>query len=203
MSRILRLLGAAGLLSGYAILAYLCSHPNTSQHYSDYFIKKTTVYWQPSQTNATPEDGIAFDRHALPRFVRAVSGVGRQESWGRWSEHSGGKNITVEYHQPFFGETCLTVTALPSPNQAGKSVQVMLGDSSASFITDSKELRSYSVSLDPKTPVTQLTLTPERPGPVGWDRAKRRTRITGLALKEIKLVNKSCKYMNQGRSGKG
>jgi hypothetical protein len=196
MSRILRVLAATGLISAYAILAYLCSHPKTSQHYSDYFIRKTTVYWRPAETNATPEDGIVFDKHALPRFVRAVSGVGRQEPWGRWSEHSGNTSINIEYRKPFLGKSCLVITTLPSQNQAGKSVRVLLGDSSGSFITDSMAMRSYYVDLDPKMPTVKLTIEPEQPGPVQWDKERGRTRIAGLALKELKLVNKSCSLMS-------
>ena len=201
MSKALRLLGIAGLLGGYAILAHLCNHPNTSQEYSDYFIRKATVYWRPVQTGDALEDGISLSKNGLPKFVRAVSGVGRQEPWGRWSEHSGGKNINIEYRQGYLGKVCLTLTAMPSPNQIGQSVQVILGDSKSGFTTNSRGLRSYSVNLDTKITATRLTMIPESPGPIEWDQAIKRTRIPGLALKKIILVNKRCNYANPAGGG--
>ena len=193
MSKLPQLLTAACLLAAYAILGYLCIHPDTDEAYSDYFIERTTVYWKAPPTDASLEDGINFNKYALPRFVRGVSGLGRQEAWGRWSVHSRSTDINVYYRQHFEGKSCLTLTAMPSQGQVGRIVLVVFGDSRGSFTTSSGGFRAYSVNLNPKTPTTRLTLIPQRPGPVEWDPALGRTRKTGLALKELSLTNKRCK----------
>jgi hypothetical protein len=100
----------AALALFYAATASTAWRPLVSEHYRDYYIRRTTTDWQVERGPARLADGIDFSQAVYPLDVDYVRGMSGREPWGRWSDADRGPAVSILLREPRSGTLCLDVT---------------------------------------------------------------------------------------------
>src|SRR5262245_13808205 len=133
----LALLAALALF--YSVTAYTAWHPQVSEHYRDYYIRRITTDWKVEHGPARLADGIDFSQPVYPLDVEYVRGTSGREPWGRWSDADRGPAVSILLREPLSGTRCLDVTFRTTARQARNPVMIRLGDARATVVPPDTE----------------------------------------------------------------
>lgn len=189
----LALVSLFGVLTGsYILLLFAIFNPRVDPEYKAYYIEKRTIYWRPRRYSADLSDGIDFRKEGLPRFVRYITGISRQEPWGRWTDSMVNESATIEYMQAWEEDVCILITARPSEDQLGRNTLISMGRNTKTIHINNARSTTYRVSIQLDAPTDTLTIMPESPSPFRWDPRGMRGRRLGLALEKILVRTGNC-----------
>ncbi len=182
----LALLAALALF--YAATASTAWRPQVSEHYRDYYIRRTTTDWKVERGPARLADGIDFSQAVYPLDVDYVRGMSAREPWGRWSDANRGPAVSILLREPLSGTLCLDVTFRTTQRQAREPVMIRLGDATASVVPPDTDTRTYRVELRVTQPGRTIDLEPSQPAPAGPQDQRR----IAIGLIRLRLLAGAC-----------
>ena len=184
----------AALTGFYSVTAYVALHPQVSEHYRDYYIRRATTDWKVMRSTARLADGFDFTQTVYPQEVDWVRGLSAPEPWGRWSDANIGPAVSILLREPLSGTLCLDVRFRATPLQAGAPVVVRLGDYSATVVPLDTEPRDYRLEVQLAKPATSIDLEPERPARAGsWVPQNRDPRRIAIGLIRLQVREGACR----------
>ena len=74
------------------------------------------------------DDGIDFRLNGIPSFVKKITGLSRQEDWGRWSDKNLADDVTIEMVEPLPKEFELVVQLVPFTPNVNKIIDIQIGN---------------------------------------------------------------------------
>jgi len=183
----------AALAAFYSITAYVALHPQVSEHYRDYYIRRATTDWKVARGTAHLADGFEFADTVYPQEVDYLRGLAPPEPWGRWSDARLDPAVSILLREPLSGNVCLDVRFRATPLQVAAPVVIRLGDRSATVVLRDTEPRDYRIEARLAKPAWSIHLEPSRPAPSGgWDPQTRSPRRIAIGLIRLQLRPGPC-----------
>ena len=183
----------AALAAFYSVTTYVALHPQVSEHYRDYYIRRATTDWKVARGTARLADGFDFADTVYPQEVDYLRGLSLPEPWGRWSDANREPAVSILLREPVSGSLCLDVRFLAAPLQAGAPVMIRLGDQSTTVVPSDTEPRDYRIEARLSKPAWGIHLEPGRPAPSsGWDPQTRNPRLIAIGLIRLQLRPGPC-----------
>lgn len=87
---------------------------------------------------ASLDQGIDFSRPSYPEFLKYVSGVAQQESWGRWTDSNQGAAVLLGFTKPLPLRFNLELKAAPYGPNISKPTKIKVGSQEKTIVVDGK-----------------------------------------------------------------
>jgi hypothetical protein len=178
------------LIGLHLAVCWAVLHPKVTREYKAYYIDRTSRDWRVTKYHSTPEDGIDLTKPGWPEFVAYSFGLARDASVGAWTDTRLGLKAGFEFNQPFAGQVCVLLNAIPSSSMTNRRVPLVFGDQQQEIAFGADQsVRLYAIHFELPHPATRLQLLFPKPLPrMGHTDARQ----LGVGLARIRLLPQPC-----------